>query len=713
MANSFVRYTGNGSTSSYAVPFSYRAQADVTVTIDGVATTAFTWDGAGTNITFTSPPADTSSIEIRRTTSQSARLVDYADGSVLKENDLDTDSTQSFMMGQEAIDDAADKIKLDNADFQWDAQSKRLKNVSDPTGAQDVATKNYIENTWLSAADKTTLNNVNSNISAINTVNSNISAITTNNSNSTNINTVATNIGSVNTVASDITKVVAVANDLAEAVSEVETVADDLNEATSEIDTVAGAITNVDNVGNNIANVNTVAGISANITTVAGISSNVTSVAGNETNINAVNTNSSNINTVAGAITNVNAVGGDIANVNTVAGNISGVNSFGERYRVASSAPASSTDVGDLYFDTTANELKVYKSSGWAAAGSTVNGTARRYTYNITGTPTTVSGADAKGETLAYDAGFVDVYLNGVRQSNTSGSYTGDVTVSSGTSVVFASALAAGDVVDVVAYGTFSAANIEASDITSGTINLDRLPSITNAKLDGSIANDKLANNSITINGSAVSLGGSVTVGETKPTISSISPSTITNDATNVVITGTNFTSIPQVEALNPTTGIWYLANSVTFTSATSITANFTLTVDASYKLRIENPDGNSVLSSTALLTVSDAPTWSTSAGSLGSVAGNFSGTVATLSASSDSAITYSETTNVLTNASQANCSLNSSTGAITTSDFGGSSTTPTTYNFTIRATDGESQTTDRTFSLSSTFGATGGGQFN
>ena len=673
MANSFVRYTGNGSTSSYAVPFSYRAQEDVAITIDGVATTAFTWDGAGTNITFTSPPADTSSIEIRRTTSQSSRLIDYADGSVLKENDLDTDSTQAFMMGQEAIDDAADKIKLDNTDFQWDAQSKRLKNVADPTGAQDVATKNYIENTWLTSADKTALTTVKDNITNINSVNSNESNINTVAGVSANVTTVANNITSVNTVASDITKVVAVANDLAEAVSEVETVADDLNEATSEIDTVAGSITNVDLVGGSI----------------------------------------SNVNTVAGSITNVNNVGNDIANVNTVAGNLSGVNSFGERYRVASSAPASSTDVGDLYFDTTANELKVYKSSGWAAAGSTVNGTARRYTYNITGTPTTVSGADAKGETLAYDAGFVDVFLNGVRQSNTSGSYTGDVTVSSGTSVVFASALAAGDVVDVVAYGTFSAANIEASDITSGTINLARIPSITNAKLDGSIANDKLANNSITINGSAVALGGSVTVGETKPTATSCTPSTITNDATNVVIAGTNFTSIPQVHAINTATGIWTTANSVTYTSATSITANFTLTVDASYKIRVENPDGNATLSSTNILTVSDAPTWSTSAGSLGTVAGDFSGTVATVAATGDSTITYSETTSVLTNASQANCSLNSSTGAITTTDFGGSSTSATLYTFTIRATDGEGQYTDREFTLQSSFGATGGGQFN
>ena len=196
-------------------------------------------------------------------------------------------------------------------------------------------------------------------------------------------------------------------------------------------------------------------------------------------------------------------------------------------------------------------------------------------------------------------------------------------------------------------------------------------------------------------------------------TATGCTPSTITNDATNVVIAGTNFTSIPQVHAINTATGIWYTANSVTYTSATSITANFTLSVDASYKIRVENPDGNATLSSTNILTVSDAPTWSTSAGSLGTIAGNFSGTVATVAATSDSTITYSETTSVLTNASQANCSLDGSTGAITTTDFGGSSTSPTLYTFTLRATDAEGQTADRVFTLQSSFGATGGGQFN
>ena len=49
----------------------------------------------------------------------------------------------------------------------------------------------------------------------------------------------------------------------------------------------------------------------------------------------------------------------------------------------------------------------------------------------------------------------------------------------------------------------------------------------------------------------------------------------------------------------------------------------------------------------------------------------------------------------------------------LSTTDFGGSSTVATTYTFTIRLTDAEGQTTDREFSLTSSFGATGGGQFN
>ena len=125
--------------------------------------------------------------------------------------------------------------------------------------------------------------------------------------------------------------------------------------------------------------------------------------------------------------------------------------------------------------------------------------------------------------------------------------------------------------------------------------------------------------------------------------------------------------------------------------------------------MRVENPDGNAGRSTNNIITASTAPSFSTSAGSLGTFEGNFSGTLATISGSSDSAVTFSEVTS---NLSGANVTL-SSAGVLTTTDFGGSSTTPTTYNFTIRITDAEGQTADRSFSLTSSFEATGGGQFN
>ena len=181
-------------------------------------------------------------------------------------------------------------------------------------------------------------------------------------------------------------------------------------------------------------------------------------------------------------VTNMATLGasGVVANIATVASNVSGVNSFAERYRVQAGVPGSDNDIGDLVFDTTANTLKVFGSSGYQNAGSSVNGTSERFTYNITGTPTTLTGAsgtgfaEANGNTLAYDAGFIDVYLNGVKMVNGT-----DVTVTSGTSVVFASALSNGDVVDIVTFGTFSVANIvstgalNSGSITSGFGNID------------------------------------------------------------------------------------------------------------------------------------------------------------------------------------------------------------------------------------------------
>ena len=229
---------------------------------------------------------------------------------------------------------------------------------------------------------------------------------------------------------------------------------------------------------------------------------------------------------------------------------------------------------------------------------------------------------------------------------------------------------------------------------------------LTNATVtypDGSVQNVDLANSSITITGSAVSLVGSVTIRETKPTISAVSPSVIENTQTAVTITGTNFVSVPTVEAIS-STGAITRADTVSFTSSTTIVANFTLATDGTYFIRVENNDGNAARSSSALLTVSDAPAWTTAAGSLGS---NAAGSSVSYTVAATGAVSFAKTSGTF----PGGVSLNTSTGVISGTESG--ATSETTYSFTIRATDAEGQTADRAFSITITVGIINSLQIN
>ena len=234
---------------------------------------------------------------------------------------------------------------------------------------------------------------------------------------------------------------------------------------------------------------------------------------------------------------------------------------------------------------------------------------------------------------------------------------------------------------------------------------------VTTAKINNSAVTDaKIATVSASkLTGALPAISGANLTNlpaETKPTISSISPTVITNAQTAVTITGTNFISVPQVEAIN-STGAITAADSITFTSATSITATFTLPTDGTYFIRIENNDGNAVRSSTALLTVSDAPAWVTAAGSVGTFNGNTAITTVTLTATD--ATSFAVTSGTLT----AGLTLTSGSGSATITGTQTAHTSAATDNFTVTATDAEGQTAARAFSISYTFGASGSGGFN
>ena len=196
----------------------------------------------------------------------------------------------------------------------------------------------------------------------------------------------------------------------------------------------------------------------------------------------------------------------------------------------------------------------------------------------------------------------------------------------------------------------------------------------------------------------------------TYPTITSISQSYIAPaTATSFNITGTNYEEGVQVWA-EKSDGTFSSANSITRNSAISLTVNFTLAAEGDYYLRVENPDGHSVRSGTALLGVNNDPTWTTASGSLGSFANGTAVSCSAYATETDSGpITYA----LVSGSLPGGCSLSvdNNIAYITGTESG--STAETTYTFSIEATDDESQKATREFSITITHGASGGCQFN
>jgi len=170
------------------------------------------------------------------------------------------------------------------------------------------------------------------------------------------------------------------------------------------------------------------------------------------------------IATVAGISADVSAVAAIDSDITTAAANVTDITNFADVYIGASAtAPTTRNDssalqVGDLYFDTSTDTMKVYSSGGWTAAGSSVNGTANRYDY-VVGTSSGSYTGSTTNFPATYDAGYVDVFLNGTKLVPTT-----DFTATSGTEIVLGTAASSGSNICIVGYGTFSLANFSVGD---------------------------------------------------------------------------------------------------------------------------------------------------------------------------------------------------------------------------------------------------------
>ena len=469
MAFSYQNYTGDNSTTTFSIPFTYTDTSEISVTVDGVAETGLTFPSTS-QVTLTSAPASDTIVQVRRTTDLLTRAVDFASGSVLTEEDLDNSNIQVFHAAQETTDIADDSISL-GGDDKWDAKSKVIKNVATPINTADATNKAYvdqIEIDALAAQVAAEAAQVAAETAETNAVASAATATTKASEASTSAtNSAASAVASSNSASSSATSATASAGSAtaaatsasAASVSEANASTSETNASTSETNAASSA----SSASTSATTATTQAGIA---TTQATNSSNSATASANSATASAnsatdsANSATASANSATAAASSASAASTSETNAaNSAAAAASAYDTFDDRYLGSkASDPTVDNDgnalvTGALYFNNTSNEMRVYDGANWIPASSAGAVSLILYEYTATSGQTTFSGSDDNAATLSYSVGNIQVVMNGVILDPS------DFTATSGTSVVLASGAATGDLLNIYAFKSFTVAD--------------------------------------------------------------------------------------------------------------------------------------------------------------------------------------------------------------------------------------------------------------
>ena len=397
--NGQTSQTWSGSTSNTVWEIDTAAQKIILNKTAIEATSLYKSDNSGgAGVTF----AAGAIIEVRREVQdQSSPAVDFSNASILTEQDLDNSSANVFHMAQQAVETANNTLPYNTGTGVYESYQpgtttkKRITQVADPVNDNDAVTKGFIST---NLPNITTVAGISANVTTVAGIASDVTAVA---GDATDIGVVAgkaTEIGLLGTSAMatastghlarlgtaavvedmGILGTAAVVEDMG-LLGTADCVADMAILGTSDVVADMNVLATADIVAdmNTLGTADVVADMNTlghadvvtdmNLLATADVVADMALLA-----VPAVITDMDLLG-ATGVIADMDAIGatGVIGDIETVADNLVGVNAFAARYRVASSAPGSDNDDGDLYYNTTSNQLNVHDGSSWGAIGQT------------------------------------------------------------------------------------------------------------------------------------------------------------------------------------------------------------------------------------------------------------------------------------------------------------------------------------------------------
>jgi hypothetical protein len=151
MVITYVDDTADAGQTDFPFSFPYLEDEHVTVFIDGVQQTI----GAGEDYTVQTSPtkrivlnvAATGGeiVRVRRISDPATDLVDFVNGSVLTESELDRAYLHNRYLAEESAEQNDVSLRVKEGAAGWDGLNKRILNLANPVDDQDAATKDYVD----------------------------------------------------------------------------------------------------------------------------------------------------------------------------------------------------------------------------------------------------------------------------------------------------------------------------------------------------------------------------------------------------------------------------------------------------------------------------------------------------------------------------------------------------------------------------------------